>query len=647
VPDERQFEQALRASELSYRRLFEAAQDGILILNAETGRVMDANPFLVKLLGIPLAEMIGQTVGELSPFRDVVSNQVMLERLQKEGYVRYEDLPLETREGLKIAVEFVSNVYIAGEERVIQCNIRDITARKQAEEVSTRLAMAVDQAAESIVITDTRGKILYVNPAFEKTSGYSEAEALGQHPRMLKSGRHDEGFYRQVWETLARGNRWEGHFINRHKNGSFYEEDATISPVRDASGTIVNYVAIKRDVTREVQLEAQFRQAQKMEAIGKLAGGVAHDFNNILAVIQMHSDLLKFGGGLSVMQSESADEIIGCVQRAADLTRQLLLFSRREVFQPAALDLNEAINSTVKMLERIIGEDVEIQFKLAAEPMPLLADRGMLNQVLVNLAVNARDAMPGGGLLVIETSGVELDALAVVQSPQARPGSFVRLSVSDRGCGIPAKVLPQIFEPFFTTKATGKGTGLGLATVFGIVQQHQGWINVYSEVGQGTAFRIYLPRLATATVPLPVTASVPTARGGRETILVVEDEPALRTAVCQALTQMGYDILEASNGVRALEVWRQHRDRIDLLLTDLVMPGGITGKNLADRLLREQPGLKVTCMSGYSAEVVDRESPLRDGSHYLNKPFSIQQLALTVRDCLDQPGPGPAPGVLP
>jgi PAS domain S-box-containing protein len=510
----------------------------------------------------------------------------------------------------------------------------DITARKEAEASRDRLATAVEQASETIVITDTKGTILYANPAFEKTSGYTRAEALGQNPRVLKSGKQDAEFYRQMWAVLQRGEVWNGHFINRRKDGTLYEEEANISPVRDAAGKIINYVAVKRDVTHEVQLETQFRQAQKMEAVGQLAGGVAHDFNNILAVIQMQSSLLK-SDGLSTEQTELADGITESVQRAVALTRQLLLFSRREVFQPRDLELNETIAATTKMLKRMLGETIEMQLKLAAQPLFLHADAGMLDQVLMNLCVNARDAMPGGGHLLIETAGVELDELAVGQSVQARAGSFVRLSVSDNGGGIPPEILPQIFEPFFTTKDVGKGTGLGLATVFGIVQQHQGWINVYSEVGHGTTFRIYLPRLTGNVVVKPAPPALAAMRGGHETILLAEDDPDLRVAVRKALSQLGYRILEAPTGVKALEVWNANRDEISLLLTDLVMPDGMTGKALAQRLLQENSKLKVIYMSGYSAEVVGKDFPFTEDVNFLTKPFPAQKLAQTIRNCLD------------
>jgi PAS domain S-box-containing protein len=753
-----------RASELSYRRLFETAQDGILILDAETGRVNDVNPFLIKLLGFSHGEMIGKTVGELSPFRDLVSNKAMLVRLQKDGYIRYHDLPLKTKAGRTVAVEFVSNVYSVGDAQVIQCNIReiterkraeealrtsqlmlgdiinalparvfwkdknlvylgcntvfardagfagpkdiigkndnqmvwgeqaeayrrddrqviesgrskllieesqttpagktitllssklplrdargeiigilgtylDITVRKQAEASRDRLATAVEQAAESVVITDAEGTIFYANPAFEKTSGYTNAETLGQNSRILKSGKQDADFYRQMWETLKRGEIWHGHLINKRKDGKLFEEEATISPVRDTTGKVVNYVAVKRDVTHEVKLEAQFRQAQKMEAIGTLAGGVAHDFNNILAAMFLQTDLIGSVENLPAEVADGLQQIRADAERAARLVRQLLLFSRKQALQLLNLDLNQSINELTKMLRRTLGEDIQLQFKFAMQPLFIHADASMMDQVLMNLAVNARDAMPDGGQLVIETSGVEFDEFAAAQSAQARPGSFVCLSVSDTGCGIPAEILPKIFEPFFTTKDVGKGTGLGLATIFGIVQQHQGWINVHSEVGYGTTFRIYLPRLAGMPAQKAAPPALAAMHGGKETILLAEDEESLRALMQTALSRLGYHILEASTGVKALEVWKEHREEISLLLTDLVMPDKMTGKDLAQCLLQENPKLKVVYMSGYSADVVGRDFPLEKGVNFLAKPFQAHKLAQTIRDSLDK-----------
>ncbi len=412
--------------------------------------------------------------------------------------------------------------------------------------------------------------------------------------------------------------------------------DRYSAPVRDKTGKHYGRIWTFRDITEQRKLEGQFRQAQKMEGIGQLAGGAAHDFNNILAVIQMQSDLLKASSGLSAEQSEYAQEIGSTVERATALTRQLLLFSRREVFQPRDLNLSESVANTTKMLRRVLGENVKIQVKLASLAMWIHADAGMMDQVLLNLAVNARDAMPNGGQLVIETSEVELDELAAARRVHARPGSFACLSVSDNGTGIRPEILPKIFEPFFTTKDVGKGTGLGLATVFGIVQQHQGWIDVQSELGKGTTFCVFIPRLAKNGESESLEQKRAGLPGGKETILVVEDEPALRLTVRKTLAQLGYRVLEAPTGVAALEVWKQNMDEIRLLLTDLVMPDRMTGKELAQRILREKPGLKVVYMSGYSADLAGKDFVLTEGSNFLTKPFTSLKLARIIRGRLDE-----------
>jgi len=509
-----QSELAIRASEIRYRRLFETAPDGILILDADTGQVVDANPFMKNLLGYSQTEFLGRKLWEVGPFKGVSAAKITFAELQHKDRIRYEVLPLETKDGQLVEVEFTSNAFLANQKQLIQCNIRDITERRK--------------------------------------------------------------------------------------------------------------------------LEAQIRQSQKMDAIGQLAGGVAHDCNNILAVIQMQADLLKGGGNLSPAQHDFAEEIGSAVQRAAALTRQLLLFSRKEILQLHDLDLNRSLNLITKMLKRILGENIQMQFKFSPQPLFIHADAGMMDQVLMNLAINSRDAMPQGGQLVIETSIAEFDEVAAQQSPQIRPGKFVCLSVSDTGCGIPAEILPQIFEPFFTTKDVGKGTGLGLATVFGIVEQHHGWIHVYSEPSHGTTFRIYLPWLAGVTEQTVAQNMLVTPMlGGTETILLVEDDAFLRASVSKALTQLGYHLFEAGNGLEALTVWEDHRADIQLLLTDLVMPGGMNGKELGNRLLQESPKLKVVYASGYSAEVASKKFPLEEGVNFLAKPFQTYKLAQTVRHNLD------------
>ena len=437
---------------------------------------------------------------------------------------------------------------------------------------------------------------------------------------MQRAIEYGEPFDLELPFITAKGNRLWVHAIGQ---------------VRQSDGKTTKVFGTFQDITERRTLEEEFRQAQKLEGIGQLAAGVAHDFNNILAVIQLHASLMKTEQDLSPQQLESASEIEKAAKRAANLTRQLLLFSRRQTMQLRDLDLNQSINDMTKMLRRTIGDDIQVQFKFAMQSLLIHADAGMMDQVLMNLAVNAHDAMPQGGQLVIETSAVEFDESVRAQSPLARPGSFVCLSVGDTGCGIPPENLPRIFEPFFTTKDVGKGTGLGLATVFGIVQQHQGWINVYSEVGRGTIFRIYLPRLAAKSGQESGQPELATVRGGSETILLVEDEGALRSSMRKALSQLGYRVLESVSGVEALKVWEQHRNKIVLLVTDMVMPGGMTGKDLAERFLKENSKLKVIYTSGYSVEVASRDFPLEEGVNFLAKPFGAQKLAQIVRQNLD------------
>ena len=625
-------QQEINAGLERYTELFEFAPVGYFNLTAD-GTIRLVNLTGAKLLGLERAHLLGKRLHSLVANGDRKNFSDFLARVFAGSENEDCQVQLVTERRPPLFVRLDAKRAVEGDRcRVVMV---DVTERKQAEEVHARLAMAVEQSAESIVITDTQGIMLYVNPAFEKTTGYTRAEALGQNPRMLKSGKQSAEFYHQMWNTLKRGEVWHGHFINQRKDGSLYNEEATISPVRDAADKVVNYVASKHDITREVQLETEFRQAQKMEAIGTLAGGVAHDFNNILAIIQIEAGLLKVTGILSPEQAKFADEIDTTVKRGADLTRQLLLFSRKENPKLDDLELNQIITDLAKMLRRVLTESIGLELKLPGQPMFVHADPSMLDQVLINLAVNARDAMAKGGQLVIATAGVEFDEAAAAQVDSAQPGSFVCLSVTDSGCGIPPEILPKIFEPFFTTKPVGKGTGLGLATVFGIVQQHQGWINVSSEFGHGTTFKIYLPRLARLPDKKNVEKILTTIPTGAETILLVEDEPVLRDLIQKTLVQLGYHVLEAPTGVAALGVWKAHREKIHLLLTDMVMPGGLNGKELAQRLLQENSKLKVIYMSGYSLELTDRKFDLQAGVNFLAKPFQMQKLAQIIRARLD------------
>ena len=386
--------------------------------------------------------------------------------------------------------------------------------------------------------------------------------------------------------------------------------------------------------------EAQLRQSQKMEAIGHLAGGVAHDFNNLLAVIRGNTELVLMNDGLfTTTASDCLKQVIGAADRAANLTRQLLAFGRKQMMQPEPLDLNEVISNFTKMLKRIISEDIQLQCNYATPLPSVQADVGMLEQVLVNLAVNARDAMPKGGQLLITTEPARLDAAYANTHPEARAGEFVCLSVTDTGTGIAPEHLPHIFEPFFTTKGVGKGTGLGLATVYGIIQQHQGWVEIASRLGAGSAFKIFLPAIASPPVslsaPKPIEA---TPAGGSETILVVEDDDAVRSLTCRLLKKFGYHVKEAASGRQALELWQAHRAEIALLLTDMIMPERMSGRELVEQLQAERPDLKVIFLSGYSGETISHETGFlrRTRARFLQKPCHWHTLLHTLREALDE-----------
>jgi PAS domain S-box-containing protein len=478
--------------------------------------------------------------------------------------------------------------------------------------------------------------MLYVSPGYEKIWSRS-CQSLYDEPRSWLESIHPEDRERVVLAATLRqihGTYDEEYRITRPDGQTRWIRDRAF-PVRNAAGQVERVLGVARDITERLQMADQLRQSQKMEAIGQLAGGVAHDFNNILTAMFMQIDLVATVDQLPAEAREGLQQIRAAAERATNLTRQLLLFGRKQVMQPCELDLNEVVTSLAKMLQRIIGEDVSLQLHLHPAPLLLRADAGMLDQVLLNLAVNARDAMPSGGRLLIETSEKTLGEDLRRRDPDAAPGRYVQLSMSDTGSGIPPEVLPRIFEPFFTTKEPGKGTGLGLATVFGIVKQHRGWLKVESEPGRGTCFRVFLHAGEVEADGPGREAAHPKPRGGTETILLVEDEAVVRLPTRALLERNGYRVLEAANGVEALKVWGEHRKDIALLLTDLVMPEGITGQQLARQLRQAAPRLKVLFTSGYSGETAGREIELGSGECFVPKPFSRDQLLEIVRRCLD------------
>ncbi len=519
----------------------------------------------------------------------------------------------------------------------VAAQVASALARHRAHAAESLLRAAIEQTPESVVITDIDARIVYVNPAFSAVSGFSRAEAIGQHPRLQKSGKHDDAFYAELWSTLRAGVTWHGQLTNRRKNGELFVEDALIAPVRDERGAVANYIAVKRDITRELEREEQFRHAQRMEAVGQLAGGIAHDFNNILGAVIMQLEMLEMEHELPETVTASIRDVRASVDRAANLTRQLLMFSRRQTMSVRPHDLNGLVANLLRMLMRVIGESITVSFVQADAAVYFEGDAGMIEQVVMNLCVNARDAMPDGGRLTITTSLVVLDAGSALPHahPDARAGRFASLEVADTGHGMSVETQRRIFEPFFTTKDVGKGTGLGLATTHGLVSQHHGWIEVESEPDRGSTFHVFLPALEKVPDAEQPDAE-PLVRGGSATILVVEDEALIRQMVVRSLRRLGYRVLEVENGAEALEMWADEQGRVDLVLTDMVMPGGLSGIDLSRQLQRMKPDLKVVIMSGYATRLVGDESVLTRDIEFLSKPFSLATLGEVVRRALDR-----------
>ncbi|HLZ53625.1 MAG TPA: ATP-binding protein, partial [Verrucomicrobiae bacterium] len=499
------------------------------------------------------------------------------------------------------------------------------------------LEAQLNSSIEGILVVDNEGKKILQNQRTAELwkipqNILEENDDKKQVQFVMNQTKNPEQFVEKVTHLYSHPTEISRDEIEL-KDGTIL--DRYSSPVVGKDGKHYGRIWSFRDITEHKGLEAQLRQSQKMQAFGQLAAGVAHDFNNILTVIQGNVSLLQMGTLTPDEQSSANAEIFRAANRAANLTRQLLTFSRRQPMQSADLDLNEVVANVTKMLRRLIGEDIALETRYAPGGAPIHADPGMLEQILMNLAVNARDAMPKGGRLTVETAPITLNDTTRFTKHTARPGDFVRLSITDSGCGVAPEHLPHLFEPFFTTKDVGKGTGLGLATVFGIVEQHQGWIEVESQLNQGTTFHVYFPRLARKLVNGDQPATPSQTPGGTETILLVEDETALRRLMQRVLERHGYQIHAAISGVQALEIWRERREGIDILVTDMVMPDGMNGRELADRLRTDKPDLKIIFCSGYANNMPGKDSPLHDNESFLEKPFEPTKLLQKIRDCVE------------
>ena len=637
ITERKEAEKALRESEEQFKAMFEMASIGMAQADPKTGRWLRVNHKLCEITGYSSSEMLAMHIPEIThpedqerdweAFQDVINNKSKNYRLEKR-YIR--------KDGTTIWVNVNMTVIrdAAGEPVRTMATIEDVTERKLAEAERERLMAAIEQAGEIVVVTDPNGSIQYVNPAFETITGYTREEALGQNPRILKSGAHDNAFYRDLWATLASGKTWTGRIVNKRKNGKLYTEEATISPVCDAKGKIVNYVGVKRDITEHLNLSQQFEQAQKMESVGRLAGGVAHDFNNMLGIILGYTEMAMDKVAPSQPLFGDLQEIRTAAERSRDITRQLLAFARRQTISPVVLDLNATVEGMLKMLRRLIGEDIDLAWLPGRGLWPVNMDPSQLDQLLANLCVNARDAISGVGKLTIETGDVVFQEEYCVDHAGYVPGDYVMLAVSDSGCGMDKETLDKIFEPFFTTKAVGKGTGLGLATVYGIVKQNSGFVNVYSEPGQGTTFRVYIPRHAGSSIEIGLASQSELPLGRGETVLLVEDETAILDMGKRMLERLGYTVLAASKPGDAIRLTEAYSGKIHLLMTDVVMPE-MNGRDLAERMQALCPGLKCLFMSGYTANVIAHHGVLDPGVIFIQKPFSMMNLASKVREALE------------
>jgi len=631
ITERRRLESGLIDSEERFRRLFETAKDGLLLIDKETGNIVNANKAIANILGHSSQELIGRKLSDVGLLKDIKDFKKTIFELELFGLIDIVDTQVETKQGLHINAD----IYLVDRARFVQCNVRDITERKQSEEFIKNIFETVD---EGFIVIDREYRIISANKAYLNMVSMPLEAVTGQHcyevSHRIPTPCYEANEDCAVRRTFADGLPHKANHVHHDKEGNAVYVETKTYPVKDRSGDIISVIEIIINITENKRLENQLHQAQKMETVGQLAGGITHDFNNILTAIMVNCNLLQMELKEDKELKMYVDEILAAADKAADLTKSLLLFSRKQEISPKLINLNELIERIQKIWLRLIGEDIDFKTILTGSDLIVMADSGQIEQVLMNFITNARDSMPDGGLLSISTELIEVDDEFIRAHGYGESGMYALVTVSDTGIGMDEKTREKIFEPFFTTKEAGKGTGLGLSIVYGIIRQHNGYINVYSEPDKGTTFRIYLPIVnAAAEVNKPVELVEPA--GGTETVLLAEDNADVRKITRSVLEAFGYTVLEAVDGEDAVNSFMKNKDSIQLLIFDVIMPVK-SGKDAYEEILSVRPDINILFLSGYTIDIVGKQGIFAEGLNFISKPVSSNNLLSKIREILDK-----------
>jgi PAS domain S-box-containing protein len=630
----KQAQKALLESEQKFRLTFNSSPDAVNINRLKDGLYEDINDGFIQLTGFTRADVAGKSALDINIWHDPADREKLVKDLQEKGFCDNLEARFRRKDGrLTTALTSARVISLKGEAHII-CITRDISERKRAEAERERLLLAIEQASEIVVITDALGIIQYVNPAFEKITGYSSSETLGNAPSLLKSGRHNRAFYKSLWDTILSGKPWAGRMINKRKDGALYTGECSISPIKDATDNVVHFVWISRDITTELELEKRISQAQKMEAIGTLAGGIAHDFNNMLFPIMGLSEMLVEDLPFGSLSHKNAMQIFNAARRAAELVKQILSFSRQSDHHKAPVSMQEVLTDVLKLTRATIPSNIEITQDLQSDCGPILADPTQLHQIAMNLITNAYQAVEEtGGSISVRLQETELTRDDLV-GKSLEPGKYAIFTVSNTGYGIDPSVMNRIFEPYFTTKAPGKGTGIGLSVVYGIVTEHGGDIRAVSEAGKGATFNVFLPLMKNAGEVLPPEVAGPIETGS-ERVLLVDDEEAIVLLETQILERLGYSVTACTNSMDALEAFRASPGTFDLVLTDMTMPH-LTGIQFAKELISIRPHIPIIICTGFSEKINEKKAKALGIKGFLMKPVVKSDMAQMVRRVLNK-----------